>query len=161
MRCHHAKGATTSDGHGMPPAGSLLAPLGVRQRRLTMCRIACAPLPAQETREDDQTYHPIVKVGTRLDLARFRIDRNRARPRPRSARRRGPLARGAARSASAPVRRSGAPAQARTARSAAVSDKNLEWFVSILNRSSPTESEDLVVCRQSIARSCSNIEDSR
>ena len=35
-----------------------------RQRRLTMPRIAGATLPAQKTRKDDHTYHPIVIEGT-------------------------------------------------------------------------------------------------
>ena len=35
-----------------------------RQRRLTMPRIADATLPAQKTRKDDHTYHPIVIEGT-------------------------------------------------------------------------------------------------
>ncbi len=35
-----------------------------RQRRLTMSRIAGATLPAQKTRKDDHTYHPIMIEGT-------------------------------------------------------------------------------------------------
>ncbi len=36
-----------------------------RQRRLTMPRIAGATLPAQKTRKDDHTYHPIMIEGTK------------------------------------------------------------------------------------------------
>ncbi len=35
-----------------------------RQRRLTISRIAGAPLYAQKTRKDDHTYHPIMIEGT-------------------------------------------------------------------------------------------------
>jgi len=37
---------------------------------LTMSRIAGATLPAQKTRKDDHTYHPIVIEGTRAGNAR-------------------------------------------------------------------------------------------
>ena len=61
---HHESRATTSDGRPWPPEGSFFAPFGGRQRRLTMSRIAGATLPAQKTRKDDHTYHPIVIEGT-------------------------------------------------------------------------------------------------
>ncbi len=64
LGAHPVSRASTSDGRPWAPEGSLFAPLGGRQRRLTLSRIAGATLPTQKTRKDDHTYHPIVIEGT-------------------------------------------------------------------------------------------------
>ncbi len=89
MLVHHKGRATTPEGRARPPAGSLFAPSGGRQRRLTVSRIwkpriAGATLPTRRSRNDDHMYHPSMKVSTRPG-AREAQEPNREVPGPAAA----------------------------------------------------------------------------